>query len=1164
MLQEDKDAQIRREYFRNLEEKFAEIQDMQPDYSKKEFSLQPNLPGRYDNTFTDKSRLFEEGTGIDNEDELEDIREAQQRALEEEQRKEAERKRLYEIEMQKRMDEAAERTRREEMDRRLAENTERRRLLREHIDDLKKKRRSEANEALRKAEEDAHLAALQAAQESHEMQVKQHANKEADDLKRDREDMCAEYVLKRDYDVASGEISRMEHEDILSYMAEKAGKDKAERAKARLEFLQEVYTEHVPFQFKRSTLRVPAVHSVLSDDMYYNNESVNFEEGYASGVVGADGTRPMLATSASLQDFVGSSVYHSTGPLQQHPGGDDNPHGPNRRGSLSLELADLGITSDDFGSGADTYGSNGGGGEGEGRSSLIIDDPIMGHLSVDQGFVRAWVKGVSAHGHHDSPLRGHLMKGINDRTSYTPEGHSTGGRAERRKTIKARSLKATDQKPVLWKGLSEEAMRLLVEAKLRHDRATGGSKEQRPYTSGTVLQPISYTLKDRDTRVAENRAAAAASRPRSEMESMNPNLVSPVRRVHTDGSGDGDGIDGVNLTTQRPSTTGAPAARVRHTSGADTATDDQQMFYSEAGAAVTRVPQLGESDGVQGSAVTHAATGTGMHAHHAAAGAGSYQRSNSDKNSNGRRVVQVAVPDAPLLLEHSQYSPTVSNHQTVAQAHSALSETLSKSMEIASIVMQRSRMESTNVKSLTLASISANDNYDRGKRRQDKKPKNAHEARNEPKVVVQAIKDTRLVVNEYVGGQAIMHDKFYLQTCEPGIRDRDSLDDSVRKFMAELKADKNSAYSLDGLGDDDEGEVGNGDDNRDGGDKEEGEGETKGGDGDSRAACPDGSATALATDGDEQDNSRPGTGFSSKRGGSKKSKRTGSADFTALDVALGRAVEETDYHQKQLAALKNAVKRNLKGKPNDPTRFEGKNAKYSGKHSDIRKGFGVLGGTIDIAANGFDPRLTGIGAAADTKKQKKSMNTTADKASSRGGTAFFGGKPSIKSNGDDFAVVGGGLDDSALNLQSQSQLSPIKGEGMNIIGTPGHLEQGSVDSLLSTVAEGVGGSNTAAQDANVHAPAGKRRGGGRDRHAANPNPNPNPNPNSNAEMDDNASYNSEFSEALSEKSPTASVITGVSISHKGKVLIAERPSNTPDTPTRGLTITGNATGAPNN
>jgi len=100
---------------------------------KKDFSLQPNLPGQY-GFIKEESVAYDEGTGVDNEDELEDIRQEQIRKAEEAKREEEERKRKYLAQMAEREAAEEERRRQEEIDRRLALGVERRRLVREHID----------------------------------------------------------------------------------------------------------------------------------------------------------------------------------------------------------------------------------------------------------------------------------------------------------------------------------------------------------------------------------------------------------------------------------------------------------------------------------------------------------------------------------------------------------------------------------------------------------------------------------------------------------------------------------------------------------------------------------------------------------------------------------------------------------------------------------------------------------------------------------------------------------------------------------------------------------------------------------------------------------------------------------------------------------------------
>ena len=59
---------------------------------------------------------------------------------------------------------------------------------------------------------------------------------------------------------------------------------------------------------------------------------------------------------------------------------------------------------------------------------------------------------------------------------------------------------------------------------------------------------------------------------------------------------------------------------------------------------------------------------------------------------------------------------------------------------------------------------------------------------------------------------------------------------------------------------------------------------------------------------------------------------------------------ELTHGERQLAKLKMAVKENLKGKPNDPERFEGLNARFRTGVPENQKGFGILGGAIDIEA----------------------------------------------------------------------------------------------------------------------------------------------------------------------------------------------------------------------
>ena len=132
------------------------------------------------------------------------------------------------------------------------------------------------------------------------------------------------------------------------------------------------------------------------------------------------------------------------------------------------------------------------------------------------------------------------------------------------------------------------------------------------------------------------------------------------------------------------------------------------------------------------------------------------------------------------------------------QLSTAMDGTLSRSMELASIVMQNSRLEMNSLKSLTLASLSANDNYDHGVRKV--KPKNPTEVRALPTETIKAIKKSRSNVAEYISSNAVMHDKYYLEAVKPGLRDKNSLDESVRQFMLELQKSPVRVLGLDAEG----------------------------------------------------------------------------------------------------------------------------------------------------------------------------------------------------------------------------------------------------------------------------------------------------------------------------------------------------------------------------
>ena len=76
-----------------------------------------------------------------------------------------------------------------------------------------------------------------------------------------------------------------------------------------------------------------------------------------------------------------------------------------------------------------------------------------------------------------------------------------------------------------------------------------------------------------------------------------------------------------------------------------------------------------------------------------------------------------------------------------------------------------------------------------------------------------------------------------------------------------------------------------------------------------------------------------------------------------------------------------AVKKNLKDKPNDPARFEDRKARFRSGVPENQKGFGILGGTIDIESNGLDPRKkTGLYKKSKVAQDKQGLSQGVDES----------------------------------------------------------------------------------------------------------------------------------------------------------------------------------------
>jgi len=468
MLAEDKEGQIRRKYFDMMEIKFGAINKLSANQNKKEFSLTNNLPGHYE-FIQAESNVFEDGTGVDNEDELEDIRQAQVEAAEKAKADAAEKKRKYDIELKRRAREEEQRVRREETDRRLAENTERRRQVREHIEELKKRRANAAEDEKRKARGAAAAAEQIRSREDEEKRVRKSIEYQKLCLVQDREQMAWEDEYIKSLNIRTFETRLMEHEDITSTLRGMNEKRVEAQNIIRVAELEEIYEPFVPYEFKPEKVRLPALHSILSDTA---EQSDAFASIYRSKFSEMDSSH----IKWTEDDLLG----------------------------LTEELAEDGNVDWEKVSMVGSIEST------ESRPFTAEDSELLGPLSIDESFVGKWFK---------------IPKNVDDLQTLLI--HSLAKREETKRLKKERKkLKAVDQEPIIWKGLSKDALLMLEADKERYEVSKG---MKRPATSGgnpaaltaTGFPVAKYVLTDRSSPIRRPNTADSVMRPSNRLEPLN-------------------------------------------------------------------------------------------------------------------------------------------------------------------------------------------------------------------------------------------------------------------------------------------------------------------------------------------------------------------------------------------------------------------------------------------------------------------------------------------------------------------------------------------------------------------------------------------------------------------------------------------------------------------
>ena len=433
MLAEDKEGQVRRKYFATMEDTFGAIKKLPPNQNKTDFTLASNLPGAYE-FIGETTTIFADGTGVDNEDELEDIRQAQLEAAEKAKRDAAEKKRLYDLEMKRLAREEELRIQREERDRRLAENMEMRRKTREHIEELKRRRIAEKEEAIRKAREAIIEAEAQRLRQEEEKKIREGLEYQKLLQRQDRQQMKAEDEYMQTLIIRKVETRLMEHEDIVSSMREMVEKRAEAESKIRIAELNEIYHPFEPFAFQPDKVRLPALHSVLSDTL---EESTAYSSVYRSR---------FSQMESAMQ---GWTVDELTGLTGEFASESDQMDWIDKRATKSVSSA--------------------------GSQSLTAEESeLLGPLSIDESFVGKWFR---------------IPKNVDDLQTLLLASINKKEAEARRKKAK-RNLRPSDQEPVIWKGLSADALLILEADKERYEISKG---LKRPTTSGGVPSPFEAT-----------------------------------------------------------------------------------------------------------------------------------------------------------------------------------------------------------------------------------------------------------------------------------------------------------------------------------------------------------------------------------------------------------------------------------------------------------------------------------------------------------------------------------------------------------------------------------------------------------------------------------------------------------------------------------------------
>jgi hypothetical protein len=260
MLMSDKEGLIGREHYKIVET------ELKIEVEANEFIFEETIPMVSDDLefLNDDTPYFNHGSGINNEDELADVQEATnaalQKAIEDEKKaklKLQEDRRLKELEDQSRI-------KREEVDRRLAEGVNQRQQLREHLADLKEQKKQKIIDDKNREISIKNQIGVDILKKKEFEQEILRVQKLELMVIYERECMIAEEISQRDYYSMYKEVQLMENEDVLSFMSVQYEIKNEQLLEDRKSYLEIVYTPFEPFEFKKDKDKLAMIPTVLN------------------------------------------------------------------------------------------------------------------------------------------------------------------------------------------------------------------------------------------------------------------------------------------------------------------------------------------------------------------------------------------------------------------------------------------------------------------------------------------------------------------------------------------------------------------------------------------------------------------------------------------------------------------------------------------------------------------------------------------------------------------------------------------------------------------------------------------------------------------------------------------------------------------------------------